>query len=109
MARRWENGFGLFVPGWPAAAPAFDDLEFRPRDQAAADLIFVQQLVEHAVVLSRMDPACPRPKRQNPRTPPNSGAGKRPDSAKLGLRWVDRDHVERGVVAVAGGLGWVNL
>jgi hypothetical protein len=42
----------LLVAGRVLVRPArFHDLEFRPRDQAAVDLILVRELVEHAIML----------------------------------------------------------
>src|SRR6516162_10562355 len=109
MARRRGNGLGLFVSERPATAKAFDDLELR---QAAVDLISAQKLHVHAVMLRtpvfrHIVPGGEGPARRRiAKLVPSQ------EPLELGLRGVNRDHVEAAAVVRAvlgGGLGRVDL
>src|SRR5262249_13126052 len=109
MARRRDNGLGLFVSERPATAKAFDDLELRLRNYAAGDLISAQKLHGHAVMLRtpvfrHIVPGGEGPARRRiAKLVPSQ------EPLELDLRSVDRDHVEGGLVIVTGRFGWVDL
>src|SRR6516162_3285416 len=96
LRRSWR----LTLRSGPATAPASQDLEFCPRDQAAVDLISAPELVALAVVLG-----APVFRQVIPSVESLAGRTvamlvRRQITLELGLRGVDRDHVEGRLVTI---------